>query len=276
VRVDTFEPGDVKAAMTVTSRWEYTEDEVEQLLAWSRGSSVLAWDGDEVVGMTLGIPCGTVGWIGSVRVAKQRRGAGLGAKLVEACIERLHAAGASTIKLYSTPKAIKLYERLGFVGEAEFIVAMGSHRRGRDTNVVALADHVDEAVDLDATSFAGDRSRIVRDIAKAYPDLAVATLDEEGALTGFGLARPSEPAGIGPIVVLDGDAHTAQHIVDALLTRVPEGEVEVGYPARSHAAKTCWECRGFVTVNTPLEMRLGPPVEQHRERIVAIGGQELG
>ena len=265
------------AAMVIAAEWDYAPDELDDLIALSQGCSTVALDGDQAVGLTLGFPWGPVGWIGSVRVAEKARGAGLGGPLVAASIEALEDAGCSTVKLYATPKAITLYERLGFVGEAEFLVAGGSHRRGRDPTVEPLVDHLEGAIALDSTIFPGDRARLIRALAESDPALAVCVLDDAGDVAGYGIARASEPASeIGPVVAREGDSAVAQALVDALLTRIPEGDVEVAYPARSWAARNSFDCRGFVTLDTPLEMRRGPAVDEAREAIVAVGGQELG
>lgn len=158
------------------------------------------------------------------------------------------------------------------------MVVHGSHRQGRDPDVVALADHLDEALALDAHVFPGDRSRMVEAVARRHPELALGVLGPEGELAGYGVAR-TDPSltEIGPVVIRGANARAAQDLVDALLTRVPDDRpVEVTYPDASWPARSTWECRGFVTVDTPLEMRKGPAVEEQRSGIVATGGQELG
>ncbi len=50
-------------------------------------------------------------------VAETARGQGVGQSLVQACIDRAHAAGAASLVLWTQPKMLaaqRLYERLGF------------------------------------------------------------------------------------------------------------------------------------------------------------------
>ncbi len=63
------------------------------------------------------IPSGVRAWIEDVIVDDQVRGAGIGAALCHAAIERARRAGARTVDLTSNPSreaANRLYQRLGF------------------------------------------------------------------------------------------------------------------------------------------------------------------
>ncbi|WP_424862859.1 GNAT family N-acetyltransferase [Streptomyces sp. MMS24-I29] len=77
--------------------------------------------GDRMVGtLTLAVfplPTGVRAWIEDVVVDESARGAGVGAALVSAAIDRVREAGARTVDLTSRPSreaANRLYERLGF------------------------------------------------------------------------------------------------------------------------------------------------------------------
>lgn len=276
MRIEALEPGSPEPAAPLADVWEYGPREFARLVALSEGCSVVAHDGDEAVGLTLGFPYGPVGWIGAVLVLESQRGRGLGQRLVEASLECLRDRGVETVKLYATPKAISLYERIGFKGEAEFTLASGGHRRGRAPDVAPLDKHLDAALALDSEVFPGDRETLLRRLVADHPDTSIAVLDEAGELAGFGIARPAALTEIGPVVVRDGNANLAQALVDGLLVRVPEGPVELIHPRTGWAAKSAWGCRGFIALEHPLEMRLGPPVQEARSAIVAAGGQELG
>ncbi len=227
--------------------------------------------------MTFAFPWRPVGWIGAVLTLPEHRGEGIGQAVTEAGIQALRDAGCETVKLYATPKAISLYERLGFTGEAEYTIARGGPRRGRDPEVAPLVEHAQAMHELDREIFAADRSAFLDTKLAAYPDTSVAVVDESEDLAGYGIARPGASlTEIGPVVAREGDAGVAQRLVDALLTRVGDQDVEVTYPKSGWAASTCWSCRGFVSVNTPLQMRLGPATKERREAIVAAGGQDVG
>lgn len=264
-------------AEPLAEHWGYGLKEFANLVAFSDGCSRLAYVDGDAVGMTFGFPWGPVGWIGSVLTLENHRGQGIGQAMVEDSVDALREAGCQTVKLYSTPKAVGLYERIGFTGEAEYLIVNGSAKRGRDPDVVPLADRIDEALALDTEVFPGDRSSFLEDVVKRYPELSIGVTDEDGELAGYAMARPGPSVTeVGPVVARGADANRAQALVDGLLTRLPDQPVELIHPKTSTTASTAWSCRGFVTVDTPLEMRLGPPVEEHRDAIVAAGGQEVG
>lgn len=264
-------------AQPLREEWGYTEELFAELVDLCEGCARIAYEDGEAVAMTFAFPWGPVGWIGSVLTLPEHRGEGIGQAVTEAGIEALQEAGCRTVKLYATPKAIALYERIGFTGEAEFTVARGGARRGRDPEVEPLAEHADAMRQLDREVFDADRSRFLEAKLEAYPETCVAVTTEDGRLAGYGIARPgTNVTEIGPVVARRGDANVAQRLVDGLLSRLPDQEVEVTYPSQSWAASSSWSCRGFVGVDQPLQMRLGPATDERRESIVAAGGQDVG
>ncbi len=97
-------------------------DELAALVAAEASVVLLARDGQgTIVGsLTLAlfrVPTGMRAWIEDVVVDESARGAGAGAALVAAALERADAAGARTVDLTSRPSrqaANRLYQRLGF------------------------------------------------------------------------------------------------------------------------------------------------------------------
>ncbi len=76
---------------------------------------ILATQGGHPVGSARIILIDTIGKIGRVCVLKDQRGTGLGAKLIQKCIEVLREQpNIETAKLGSQTHAIGFYERLGF------------------------------------------------------------------------------------------------------------------------------------------------------------------
>ena len=60
-------------------------------------------------------PKGFEGWIQGVYVNRSARGLGLGTALTRAAEDWLAARGADAIYLDSTPSALRMYARLGYV-----------------------------------------------------------------------------------------------------------------------------------------------------------------
>jgi GNAT superfamily N-acetyltransferase len=76
--------------------------------------AIVAVDGDRIVGTGVGTRSGPVGWVGTVFVEAERRGAGLGTALTERICDGLEAAGCRTLALVATEQGRPLYERLRF------------------------------------------------------------------------------------------------------------------------------------------------------------------
>lgn len=87
-------------------------------LAYAAGSVAcapfVARDGERVVATGVGTVNGPVGWIGSIFVAQDQRGRGLGRAVTQAIIDALEAAGCRTLCLVATSEGQRLYERMGF------------------------------------------------------------------------------------------------------------------------------------------------------------------
>jgi len=80
----------------------------------------LAVEGDRPVGTARlrFLPDG-VGKAERVAVARDRRGAGIGRRLMDALVERVRAAGGTAVQLASEVAAIPFYERLGWIAEGD-------------------------------------------------------------------------------------------------------------------------------------------------------------
>ena len=76
---------------------------------------LLAWQGDRAVGTARILQSGDIGKIGRVCVLQDARGAGLGASLIKAAVDKLRdCPGITQAKLGSQVHAIGFYEKLGF------------------------------------------------------------------------------------------------------------------------------------------------------------------
>ena len=97
-------------------------DTLQAIVASSACTLLVARDGDgSIVGsltlVVFPIPTGTRAWIEDVVVDDAARGAGVGAALNRAALDRARELGAKTVDLTSRPSreaANRLYRRLGF------------------------------------------------------------------------------------------------------------------------------------------------------------------
>jgi GNAT superfamily N-acetyltransferase len=95
-------------------------------LAGSSGATLLAMEGDEVVGVVTAMPTSHAGWIEELGVREPWRGRGLGALLLRHAFAHLAGLGASEVRLNvdagNATGATRLYERVGMRVRREWIV----------------------------------------------------------------------------------------------------------------------------------------------------------
>ena len=94
---------------------------------------LLARDGGVPVGSARLLVLGEVGKVGRVCVLQQARGAGLGAALMRAAVERFRQVpGVKKVKLGAQVHALGFYERLGFTAVGDVFDDAGIPHRDMD------------------------------------------------------------------------------------------------------------------------------------------------
>ncbi len=202
--------------------------------------AIVAVDHGRVVGTGVGTRNGAVGWVGTIFVAAERRGAGLGTELTERICDGLAAAGCRTLVLVATEQGRPLYERLGF-SIADWYVTVerdaralggpaGGEPAGGEPAGDGTAGHLDaalviapfspadvaEAAELDRAATGEDRAHLLAAFAGIAGGLTVR--DAAGGLRGF-VARA--PWGGGATVA--PDPADARRLLDARLAAAPPG-----------------------------------------------------
>ena len=116
VRIRTMAAADVDGATDALLRgdWGDRRSFFAFAVAHPACDAIVAVDGDRIVGTGVGTRSGPVGWVGTVFVEAERRGAGLGTALTERICDGLEAAGCRTLALVATEQGRPLYERMGF------------------------------------------------------------------------------------------------------------------------------------------------------------------
>jgi GNAT superfamily N-acetyltransferase len=234
---------------------------------------VAAADG-ELAGVAAGAWFGATGWVGGVAVVPERRRAGLGGALTEAVVAHLQGSGAGTVLLHATEVGRPVYQRLGFLAEAEYLTLAGPPlsaagpaggggagldpgggyaaggpnangvRAGRAGDLAAVS-----ALDRQATG--EDRARLLTALWPAGGLVA----GEQDAAFGFHLASPWRPGG----ATVAADPEAGLTLLQAA-RRVDTLEVSVSVPDGNQAARQALAAAGFLERSRTTRMHLGPPV----------------
>ncbi|MFL5726451.1 MAG: GNAT family N-acetyltransferase [Chloroflexota bacterium] len=164
---------------------------------------LVADDAGRIVGTGVATANGSVGWVGAIFVATDRRRTGLGSALSRAVLDELEARGCTTQVLIATDEGRPIYERLGFEVQTRYVLQIAPEAApAADDGAVrpyAPADF-DAINDLDHRATGEDRSAILR--AFASPETGRVAVREDGTVGAFVVRAPwggraliaSEPA----------------------------------------------------------------------------------
>ncbi len=207
----------------------------------------------EIVATGVGTASGAVGWIGTIFIAPDRRGRGLGRAITQSIIDALEAAGCGSFVLVATREGRLLYERMGFAAQSQYHVlqAPGLPPADEPDGVRPFdAGDLEAIVALDHAGTGEDRSSPIRRLASH--DTARVTADPTGSLDGFVIRAPW---GGGATVATSPEA--ALRIVTARRRAAgPEGRVRVGILDENAEGLSCLTEVGFrLTWSAPRMLR---------------------
>jgi GNAT superfamily N-acetyltransferase len=200
--------------------WTFTPKELGRVLATGPGLSVAAIEEGQLAGMVMVARHTRLAWIGNVAVQPARRGKGVGEAMVREALDRIRAAGCVSTKLCSVPKALGLYQRIGFRAEGAMRTYARIHERPthrpREAEVL-MPEDLPHIAAMDKRAFGADRSSLLGFLAKDYPDTGV-VVREDAAIEGFAFLKPGpEGSELGPLVMDRPSPRLAAQLLDACL-----------------------------------------------------------
>lgn len=259
-------PGDLEPATQAILRddWGDRRTWFEFTLVQDTCHPIVAELDDRIVGTGVGIRSGRAGWIGTIWVAADLRGHGLGRALTEAVISSLHDGGVRTLLLVSTEAGRPLYERMGFEVQTwyQILEAAGTADTDPGPGVRAFRPSDLRAMTrLDREATGEDRASIVRRFASATTT-RVAT-DVAGAVRGYVIRAPwGGGATIAP------DADDAIRILTARRAAAgPSGRVRVGLLQENEAGLARLAEEGLRPIWSAPRMIRGEPIAWHPDWI---------
>lgn len=188
--------------------WPHRPEDIDLMIQLGGGRLVRDTNDGKTLGVGLSWCFGNaLARIGLIIIAPESQGRGIGRKLVTQLLED---TSPHPVVLLATDAGRPLYESLGFTAFDTSRQYQGIYtgapsddpriRRGTNADLSGIAD-------LDKPAFGARREHALESLAAAG-ELAV--LDEDGALTGYAIARPfGRGTAIGPIVAAsEADAIT--------------------------------------------------------------------
>jgi GNAT superfamily N-acetyltransferase len=186
-------PADVDAAaeLILGNDWGVRREWLEFAATQPACSPMVAEADGEIVATGVGTANGPVGWIGTIFIAPDRRGRGLGRAITQAIIDRLESAGCRSLVLVATTEGRRLYERMGFDLQSCYHVlqAIGLPPDDADDGVRAFeADDLPAIERLDRAGTGEDRAHAIR--RYAGPDTTRVATGDDGQVAGYVLRAP--------------------------------------------------------------------------------------
>lgn len=218
---------------------------------------VIAEIDGRLVGTGVGTANGAVGWIGTIWVDPDHRGAGLGRALTQAVIDGLDASGCRTLVLVATDQGLPLYERMGFRLQTRYRIleapGLDPATAASDSAVRAF-DPADlpAIVDLDRAATGEDREHAIRRFASPA---TARVLDIEGVIRGFVIRAPW-----GGGATVAAEAADAIRILDARRRASgPGGRVRVGLVEENVGGLATLEAAGLTPIWSAPRLIRGDP-----------------
>ena len=225
---------------------------------------------ERVVATGVGTANGPVGWIGTIFVAPEQRGRGLGRAITQAIIDRLDGAGCATLVLVATTEGRRLYERMGFevqtryrILEAPGLADDPADAAGAGTSAVRAFAPGDLAsmAKLDRVATGEDRGHALARLATS--ETARVLAGDDGAVRAFVVRAPW---GGGATVASSIEAALAIVAARRMIAG-PEGRVRVGILAENRRGQAALTRAGFRAQWSAPRMVRGAPLAWRPEMI---------
>jgi GNAT superfamily N-acetyltransferase len=216
---------DAAAEMILGNDWGVRREWLEFAATQSACWPLVAEADGEIVATGVGTANGPVGWIGTIFIAPDRRGRGLGRAITQAIIDRLESAGCRSFVLVATSEGRRLYERMGFELQTRYHILQATGLPPADQSDGVRAFEPEDLPGIERLDRAGtgeDRAHAIRRLADVETTRVAA--DADGKVEGFVIRAPW---GGGATIARTPDA--ALRILTARRRSAgPEGRVRVG------------------------------------------------
>lgn len=229
-----------------------------------------------IVGTGVATVNGSVGWIGTIWVARSARRQGLGRALTEATIDAAEVAGCRTLVLVATDAGRPLYERLGFSVQTWYLTVEApglATAAATDPGGVVRSfrpDDLEAMAALDGVATGEDRRHLLA--AFASPDSTRILTDESDRAVGFVLRAPW--GGGATVVPRTDDAMALLHA--RRVAAGPDRHVRAGILLGNELGAAALERDGWTEAWRAPRLARGEPLDWHPDHIWGQFNHALG
>ena len=188
--------------MTAHEGWSSTRQDFEEILISNPKGSFIGEVNGQAVGMVCTVNYGEFAFIANLIILPIYRGQNFGRDLMEHAMKYLTDTGTKSFLLDGVPKAVSLYERLGFrkIVKSLRLEAVIAGKQSRNTRLMA-EDDLREITAFDSRYFGSERNEFLRTRLLAYPKFA-RVVEENDKVQGFIMGSQSGSSiRIGPWVM---------------------------------------------------------------------------
>ena len=219
------------------------------------------------IGLATCIGYGQVGWFGNLVVDETTRKLGAGTQLVQHAVTYLKSRGITTVGLYAYQHLEEFYGRIGFEGDADFVVLKAeavSAKENRERNMrLAEVKDLSFVADFDGDCFGGVRKRLLASILKNPENIGYVEV-KDSRPEGFVAAKVyGDSVEIGPLVCKRSKLKTAENLLVTVLQRLDGFEAYMYLPASETSLIDIARKRGFTEEFRLRRMILGPEVAKN-------------
>jgi ribosomal protein S18 acetylase RimI-like enzyme len=269
---------DFAAQCTAREGWtSETRAEFEGFYAHDPAGCFLAEAEGQRIGIGVATSYGTTGFVGELIVIPERRGQGVGRRLLERAIEYLHGRGTPNIFLDGVTAAVPLYERLGFRQICRSLRFAGTIEGRAQACVRAMRyDDLETVSNIDKQAFGADRAFFLQRRLSLYPELCK-VLDCNGEISGYIVGRRGlNSISAGPWIVRP-EAPSAAALLESLAAEVKDARVSLGVLETNGRALEIIRSLGLVErPDPPWRMVLGSGELGASPQLYAIGSAAKG
>ena len=258
--------------------WGNTADDVRRMISYEPGGCFVASVGGEDVGMVGSIGYEEVGYLGNLIVRLEHRGKGIGAVLMREAMEHLLDTGVESIRLDAVPKAIPLYERLGFKGESLSLRFTGlASEKGSTGCERMMESDLPAVLSLDQRLFGAPRGRVLGRVHADFPTLCFVAR-AGSRLVGYIMAKEGEDrTRIGPWICEPDEPGIAENLLHRIMDEVAGSSLWAGVPEGNQGSVEILEKNGFISGPSSHRMCHGECGETGMvEGIFGVGGPDKG